>query len=214
MAQRISNLYRLVTIPKVYSALQVLLGGAKGRQRFLDEIVRPAPGMAVLDVGCGPASLFPHLPKVDYTGIDLNQNSIDHARALHGDRGRFLVGDVAEGLPGAVRAFDLIIVSALLHHLDDHHARPLFASLSGMLKPSGRIVTIDNVWLPQQSPVARLVNSLDSGMNVRTPAEYVSLVDALPMHVEQRIYRDLLRIPYDHFCMTLTPSHLDAKGSA
>jgi hypothetical protein len=93
----------------------------------------------------------------------------------------------------------------LLHHLDDDQARRLFRAVAGMVKPTGRIVTIDNVWLPQQSIVAKLVNSLDSGMNVRTPEQYVDLVAHLPLRVDQRIYRDLLRIPYDHFCMTLTP---------
>jgi hypothetical protein len=65
-------------------------------------------------------------------------------------------------------------------------------------------VTIDNVWLPGQHFLATFANRLDSGLNVRTPEQYTSLVSHLPLHVEQRIYRDLLRIPYDHFCMTLT----------
>lgn len=212
MAQRTSNLYRLVTIPRIYSAFQELLGGVKSTQRFIREIVRPAPGMTVLDVGCGPAPLFPYLQDVDYTGIDLNQRSIDHARALYGNRGRFFAGDVSNGIPGSNSNFDLIIVSGLLHHLDDDQAGRLFASLVGLLKPLGRIVTFDNVWLPRQNPIAKLVNALDSGMNVRTPAEYVSLLDDLPLHVEQRVYRDMLRIPYDHFCMTLKHSPSDLRG--
>ena len=161
--------------------------------------------MTILDVGCGSASLLPYLGDVRYTGIDLNPQSIDHARNLHGDRGRFLVGDVAKGMPDGSDEFDLIIVSALLHHLDDAHARALFSSLADLLRPGGRIVTIDNVWLPEQHFIAKLVNRLDSGLNVRTPEQYTNLVAGLPLRVESRIYRDLLRIPYDHFCMTLTP---------
>ena len=80
-----------------------------------------------------------------------------------------------------------------------------------MLKPAGRIVTIDNVWLPKQSIIAKLVNRLDFGMNVRTPDQYVRLAAHLPLRVEQRVYSDLLRIPYDHFCMTLTPLRADAE---
>jgi hypothetical protein len=65
-------------------------------------------------------------------------------------------------------------------------------------------VTIDNVWLPKQHFLAKAANHMDSGLNVRTPEQYTRLVAHLPLHVEPRIYRDLLRIPYDHFCMTLT----------
>ncbi len=211
MAQRISSLYRLVTFPKIYSGFQFLLGAAEGRQRLLEEVIRPAPNMRVLDVGCGPASLFPYLANVNYTGIDLNPNSIAHAQALYGSRGRFLVGDVSRGLPVDVSKFDLIIVSALLHHLSDDEARRLIASLPSLITPQSRIVTIDNVWLPKQNVIAKLFNSLDSGLNVRTPEQYVGLAANQPFHVESRIYRDLLRIPYDHFCMTLTPFALQDR---
>jgi SAM-dependent methyltransferase len=204
MAQRISSLYHLVTLPRVYAGLQDLLGGSKGRRRFLDEVVRSRPGIEVLDVGCGPGSLFPYLADTRYTGIDLNPQSVEHARRLYGDRGRFLVGNVAKGLPQDCANFDLIIVSALLHHLDDAEAQALFARLAGLLRPGGRIVTIDNVWLPKQHFVAKIANRMDSGLNVRTPEQYTNLVERLPLRVEQRIYRDLLRVPYDHFCMTLT----------
>jgi SAM-dependent methyltransferase len=204
MAQRISQLYSLVTIPKFYAGLQYLLGGSAGRRRLLDELIRPQPGMKVLDVACGPGSLFPHLSETDYTGIDLNARSIEHARELYGTRGRFVAGDVTQGLPGEAGSFDLIVVSALLHHLGDDEARKLFTSLRELLKPAGRIVTVDNVWLGRQNPIARLFNHLDSGLNVRTPERYEALVGDLPLQVESRLYRDLLRIPYDHFCMTLT----------
>jgi len=160
--------------------------------------------MRVLDVGCGPASLFPYLSDTQYTGIDLNPQSIEHARRLYGDRGRFLVGDVAKGLPADSADFDLIVVSALLHHLDDTQAQGLFSRLASLLRSTGRIVTIDNVWLPKQNFFAKFANRMDSGLNVRTPEQYTSLVEHLPLLVEPRVYRDLLRIPYDHFCMTLT----------
>jgi SAM-dependent methyltransferase len=136
--------------------------------------------------------------------VDLNLRSIEHARALYGRQGRFIACDVTQGLPGEVGSFDLIVVSALLHHLGDDEARTLFSGLQELLKPTGRIVTIDNVWLDHQNPIARLLNHLDSGMNVRTPERYEALVAHLSLHAETRLYRDLLRIPYDHFCMTLT----------
>src|SRR6185369_1545390 len=135
----------------------------------------------------GPGSLLPYLAGVRYTGIDLNPRSIEHARTVYGDRGRFLVGNVAGGLPDDCGSFDLIIVSALLHHLDDAQAQTLFSRLAGLLKPDGRIVTIDNVWLPKQHVLAKVANHMDSGLNVRTPEQYTNLVAHLPLRVEPRI---------------------------
>jgi hypothetical protein len=54
MAQRTSNIYRLVTIPAVYKAIQKVLRAEQSARRFVDEVVRPTRGAAVLDVGCGP----------------------------------------------------------------------------------------------------------------------------------------------------------------
>ncbi len=202
MAQRTANIYRLVTIPAVYKTIQKVLGAEQSSRRFVDEVVRPTPGAAVLDVGCGPASLLPYLPNIDYTGVDLNPASIAFANKNYAERGRFLVGDAADLVPD--RRYDIVIVAAILHHLDDAGAKRLFGNLVGALKPGGRIVTIDNIWLPRQNPIAKLINALDSGKNVRTLAGYQKLAEGLPLRVEHKLYRDLLRIPYDHVCLTLT----------
>jgi SAM-dependent methyltransferase len=202
MAQRTSNIYRLVTIPAVYKTIQKVLGAEQSARRFVDEVVRPTRGAAVLDVGCGPASLLPYLPSVDYTGVDLNPASIAFAKKNYAERGRFLVGDAADLVPD--QRYDIVIVAAILHHLDDAGAKRLFGNLVGALKPGGRIVTIDNIWLPRQNPIAKLINALDSGKNVRTLAGYQKLAEGLPLRVEHKLYRDLLRIPYDHVCLTLT----------
>jgi SAM-dependent methyltransferase len=202
MAQRTSNIYRLVTIPAVYKTIQKVLGAEQSSRRFVDEVVRPTRGAAVLDVGCGPASLLPYLPSIDYTGVDLNPASIAFAKKNYAERGRFLVGDAADLVPD--QRYDIVIVAAILHHLDDAGAKRLFGNLVGALKPGGRIVTIDNIWLPRQNPIAKLINALDSGKNVRTLAGYQKLAEGLPLRVEHKLYRDLLRIPYDHVCLTLT----------
>jgi SAM-dependent methyltransferase len=204
MAQRNSYFYKIIALPSCYIGLQNLLGAARGRRRFIVEVLRPKRGMNVLDVGCGPASLFPYLSDVAYTDMDLNPKHIAHARAFYGERGRFLVGDVTIDLGRVADSFDLVIVSALLHHLNDVEARRLIAQLAALTKPSGRIVTIDSIWLPRQNPIAWLFNKLDSGLNVRTADEYLRLASGLPLKAEGRVFRDLLRIPYDHFSMTLT----------
>jgi SAM-dependent methyltransferase len=139
--------------------------------------------MRILDVGCGPANVLEYLPSVDYTGIDINEKHIAFARHRYGDRGCFIVGNAAEDLQQE-ETFDLINVSALLHHLADGEAASLFKSLKRLLKVDGRIVTIDNVWLPKQRATVKLINSLDSGINIRTPEGYFRLLSALGFDIE------------------------------
>jgi SAM-dependent methyltransferase len=202
MAQRTTNLYSLVKIPGVYKAIQWVLAPERSLQRFVHEVIKPEGGQIVLDVGCGPARLLRYMSNVDYTGLDINQASVEHAKTIYGNGAQFIVCDVSKGLPEFSRKFDVIIVSALLHHLDDDHARALFRQLRDLLAPSGRIVTIDNVWLPRQNPIAKIAISMDSGMNVRTVEGYRALAGDLK--VDHRLYRNLLRIPYDHVCLTIS----------
>ncbi len=89
----------------------------------------------------------------------------------------------------------------MLHHITDDEAISLFAVLARLLKPDGRIVTIDNVWLPKQRAVVRLINCLDSGTNIRTPEGYLRLLDGSGLEVQSLVLNNLLRIPYDHIVM-------------
>ena len=205
MAQKITGLYRAITVPWFYKGFQFALGADKFLRRFADEILQIKRGMTVLDVGCGPANILPYLPDIDYTGVDLNERHIAFARERHGQRGRFFVADAATGLHGARRTFDVIKMTGVLHHLSDDECRCLIRSVTPLLKSTGRFVTIDNVWLPKQRIVPRLMNKADSGNNVRTPEGYLALLSGLPLRVESRTFHDLLRIPYDHFVMTARP---------
>lgn len=204
MSQRINSLYRLVTFPAVYKGLMGALGSDRARARLAREIFRAEPGVKVLDVGCGPASIFPYLPQVNYTGMDLNPKHIEYATQLYGAQGRFLVGDASRDLQGEDESFDLVIVSALLHHLEDAQARDLLGRLCRLTRSGGRVATFDNVWLENQNLIAWSLNKLDSGLNVRSKEGYLNLTTDLPVTVENTTYRDLLRIPYDHFSMVLT----------
>lgn len=177
------------------------LGADRAATRYVNEVLQPAPGMKMLDVGCGPANILPYLPPLDYTGIDLNEKHIDYARRRHGNSDRFIVGNAAVDLKQKEKQFDLINVSGLLHHITDNEAISLFASLRALLKPNGRIVTIDAVSLPKQRIAVRLANHLDSGTNIRAPEGYLRLLNGTGLDVHTLIWNDLLRIPYDHFIM-------------
>lgn len=201
MAQRINGLYKLVTSPSFHRSLMFALGADRGLTTYAGAFLKARSGMKMLDVGCGPANILEYLPDLDYTGMDLNEKHIVSARRRFGDRGRFIVGDAARDLNQENDTFDLISVSALLHHLSDDEARSLFRSIRPLLRPGGRIVTLDPVWLPKQRAVVKLLNRLDSGMNIRTPEGYASLLEGLSLDFQTRTLNNLLRVPYDHFVM-------------
>ena len=201
MAQRINGLYKLVTSPSFHRSLMFALGADRGLTTYAGAFLKARSGMKMLDVGCGPANILEYLPDLDYTGMDLNEKHIVSARRRYGDRGRFIVGDAARDLNQENDTFDLISISALLHHLSDDEARSLFRSIRPLLRPGGRIVTLDPVWLPKQRAVVKLLNRLDSGMNIRTPEGYASLLEGLSLDFQTRTLNNLLRVPYDHFVM-------------
>ncbi len=167
----------MVTIPSIHKGLMFSLGADKAITRYVNEILQPTPGMKMLDVGCGPANILSYLPPLDYTGIDLNEKHIAYARRRYGDRGRFIVGNAGDDLKQEGKQFDLINVSALLHHIADDEAISLFASLAGLLKPQGRIVTIDNVWLPRQRVAVRLFNYLELRNQHQNPGRLSPVVE-------------------------------------
>jgi SAM-dependent methyltransferase len=68
-----------------------------------------APGMQVLDVGCGSAGLRALEPELEITGVDLV--------ARPGYPGPFLQADVTEGLPYEDGAFDLVYSSSVIEHV-------------------------------------------------------------------------------------------------
>ncbi|HEY6759021.1 MAG TPA: methyltransferase domain-containing protein [Baekduia sp.] len=68
-----------------------------------------APGMRVLDVGCGSLGLRALEPELEITGVDL------HPRPQY--PGPFLQADVTDGLPYADGAFDLVYASSVIEHV-------------------------------------------------------------------------------------------------
>jgi SAM-dependent methyltransferase len=188
--------------PLVYELWTRAVGGVRARRILVSDHLRPRDGDRILDLGCGPGSLVEYLPPViDYVGVDLNPDYIASARARFGNgRREFRVGDAA-ALGSDLRGFDIVMIFALLHHLDDDDASNLFRVAADALVPGGRIVTFDPVLTPDQSPAARAVIVRDRGQNVRTRDEYVALASRSFTQINATTRSDLLRIPYTHFIL-------------
>jgi len=183
----------------LYRRFQARLRNDNTASRIRDEFLKIAPGQRVLDIGCGPAEILTHLPSdIDYHGFDVEQNYIETARARFGERGSFAVRAVTPDAVNDIGKFDVVMSLAVLHHLTDGQADTLFASAAKVLRPGGRVVTLDCAYVKGQSPIAYFLAAIDRGRYVRTPDEYVSLARRHFQNVNATILHDLIAVPYTH----------------
>jgi 2-polyprenyl-6-hydroxyphenyl methylase/3-demethylubiquinone-9 3-methyltransferase len=107
------------------------------RRRFLMAAV--TPGVHVLDVGCGEGMFAAELVRAgaDVVGIDVAEEPLRRARALHPELDLRLVdGEGAWGLPDA--AFDLVWAGEVIEHVADT-ARWL-SEVRRVLRSGGRLL--------------------------------------------------------------------------
>lgn len=199
--ERERGFYAALRNPKVYETVQSWMKADRVRSEFVQRFVRPQPGDRVLDIGCGPAHLLAHLPDVEYIGWEPNASYVNKARTIYGDRGTFHVGLFGPEEARSLEPVDIAIVSAVLHHMSDVQARELFGLLRGVLKPGGRVITLDNVFIKGQNPIAKLLISLDRGRHVRSPDGYQQLARDTFGQVEGTVVPQTFP-PYTYFYMT------------
>ncbi|HZP27315.1 MAG TPA: methyltransferase domain-containing protein [Acidimicrobiia bacterium] len=102
-------------------------------------LVRPVPGGAAVDLGCGTgeltARLHLHLGAATTVGIDSSEAMLATARALEGGGLRFEPGDIGAFAP--VAAYDVVFSNAALHWVPDHPR--LLRRQRDALRPGGQL---------------------------------------------------------------------------
>ncbi|MFD1321323.1 class I SAM-dependent methyltransferase [Micromonospora sonneratiae] len=97
-------------------------------------------GRRILDAGCGSGLLSAALRErgAIVTGFDSSPAMVELAARRLGEDATLLVADLSEPLPFADGVFDDVVVSLVLHYLEDWTA-PL-AELRRVLRPGGRLL--------------------------------------------------------------------------
>ena len=192
----------MLSLPMVYSTCMNMLGGQRAESELIFRYIRPAPGMRILDLGCGPAAILKLLPeKVVYVGIDISQAYVDAARKRYGDRAVFHCMPVESVSSANLAAFDLVIGLGVLHHLDDAQAEDFFSLAAQVLHDKGRCLTLDPCLVDGQHWITRRLIELDRGRNIRNTEGYQALAAQSFSQAKLAIRHDLLRVPYTHLIM-------------
>lgn len=199
MAEVNSGLSSVLALARVYNSLQSLVGDCHARDVFVREYVAPGAHESILDIGCGVGNRAPYFPGSSYFGFDPNERYIVTARKKFASCGTFLcatIDTVQERIRN--RAFSLVLLVGVLHHMDDELARETIAFAHRNLPPGGRLVTMDACLDGEKRWLARFMITHDRGRNVRTVAGTARLVASVFHSHACRLRADLLRVPYSH----------------
>lgn len=200
--QEDTGIKRILTRAWAYNLFQNAVGATNGRRWVSEHFWKARPGQKIVDIGCGPGNVIQHLPQgVKYVGFDVSDQYIQHARkAFAGDPDKtFLVGsaeDFVAHLPDAMRDADLVIMSGLLHHLDDGEALTALKLARESLAPEGRLVALEGTFLIRQTRLSHWFVNLDRGRNVRAEPAWKALVGQVFDHFETFVLTGLDRTPY------------------
>ncbi|MEV6903232.1 class I SAM-dependent methyltransferase [Amycolatopsis sp. NPDC051372] len=120
-----------------------LINAYYARPAILD-LAGDVTGRRILDAGCGAGPVFAALRDrgAEVTGFDASVKMIELARHRLGADADLRIGDLSKPLPYPDAEFDDVIVSLVLHYLEDWSA-PL-AELRRVLKPGGRLILAVN----------------------------------------------------------------------
>lgn len=187
--------------PIVYNTYQKLVGGYNARRLFVKNNVSAKAGQRILDIGCGPGYILDFLPKVDYTGIDLDQSYIEQAKKKYGNRGNFICKSVDDFILETSQSFDIVIATGVLHHLDDNQCINLFNITKKALKPNGKFVSFDGVYVKNQNKIAKYFLDNDRGQYIRNQKEYEQLTNTIFTKTDSTIDHSYFYIPYTSIIM-------------
>ena len=197
------SLRSILDVPRVYQSFQELGGFFGARLRFLRRSGFDFEGANVIDVGCGPGFMRPHLPaSARYFGFDTDRRYIDYARAQDQVNAEYLCQVFDASSISITGLADIVMMNGLLHHLDDDTARALIRDAADCLVPGGHLLTLDGCYRPGQSLFRRKILDWDRGRHVRDEDGYLGLFDGVGLQVDVVHDGRSSRIPYDFICIT------------
>ena len=196
----IQSIRSILAIPAAYQLWWNLVGGPSLAKVLVNEYIQSSVGSRILEIGCGPGIIVGFLPESQYLGFDLSPKYIELARKRF-PKAHFVCERVSQYSLAKEESYDVVLALGIVHHLQDEEARQLFQIAFDALKPGGKLVTIDGVWIDGQSSGARWMLAKDRGEHVRNERGYLGIASQVFSNIKPSIRHDLLRIPYTHLIL-------------
>lgn len=194
----------MLSSPAIYLLVQGIIGAKRARLKCVKEYIRPVAGQRILDVGCGPGYVVEYFPESDYVGLDTDRDYIEYANHKYNHKGKFFCQELDDASAKDLKPFDLIIMNGLIHHLNDTKVVELFQRTKAILKPGGKVVTLDGCYVKGQSGIAKKLLDYDRGKYVREQGAYIGLVSQVFDSIVTHIRHDLMLIPYTLIIMQIS----------
>lgn len=158
-----------------------------------------APGMKVLDIGCGRGEILRHCTRLgaEAYGIDYSSVAVHIASELAEQDGEARVNLAdAKVLPFRSAAFDRVLMLDLVEHLHPWELQRALSEARRVLRAQGRLIvhTAPNVWYDRYAyPVVRWVRTL-MGEGHKYPKDPRAITPAnLDVHVNEQSTLSLKR---------------------
>ena len=189
----IETIRTILDRPFYYDLFNIVIGANHLRNVLVNEYIRPTSSDQILDIGCGSGNMVPFLPEGKYIGVDANPSYIASARQRYGYRGEFICDHVAGMRTEQFGTFQIVLALGLLHHLDDTEASELFRMAFNVLKPAGRLISIDICI----TPVRASLNVIFSG----EIAVGLCVMNRNTLHWHEPAFRTLLLMCEKAYCV-------------
>jgi len=189
--------------PALYLAYQSMVGGIRARRICIRDYVQPAPGMVVIDIGCGPGYTAKWLPESRFFGFDICRSYINYATRKFGRHAVFHCDLFSQRYVSILPKADLVLMMGLLHHLPDEECVSLLRLAKSAMKKGGKLLALDGCYRDGQPRIARCFLDWDRGEYIRTPESYVRIARSVFDEVVPSLRDDLFFIPsYTNMVLT------------
>jgi cyclopropane fatty-acyl-phospholipid synthase-like methyltransferase len=189
----------------IYKLFQFAITSSNTSRVIRDEVLKPDHINDVLDFGCGVGYHSLEFKDANYLGIEPLTSCVQKAHKMYSSaNSRFILGDhrSLQEIPDS--SFDLVIAIGVLHHVNDSIATAFIKESRRILRSGGRLATFDPVIHKNQSLTSKFIVKRDRGQWVRQDSAYLSLVEeSFNGKITSKIYKRLLRIPYDHILIEI-----------
>jgi len=169
---------KLARQPFLWDIFEFIFGADKQKQILYRSKINKR--CKIMDFGCASGNTTKAFLDFDYTGIDLDKDSILFAKQKwSGFKNiKFKCLDILSN--HNMGKFDLILFAGTGHHLNDPQLKNIFYALSKNLKPKGEILYFDTI-KPSKNDniITKWLCDIDRGKNIRTIEQTKKIIKSL-----------------------------------